>query len=150
MYHQTCQTYIAVCVVWETVLHFNCNTYNMSFLFLSGVRVASECWNLIGMYSQSGGRHLPCLVFMSATEFFLLIILPSPFACISQMYWFGRRSSSMTSWIGHQPSGLATPRLWVGLVLLSVDVQVGVWIGVGSLQNLSTTSLCWCLIGFGL
>lgn len=56
-------------VVWETVLHFNCNTYNMSFLFLSGVRVASECWNLIGMYSQSGGRCLLCLVFMSATEF---------------------------------------------------------------------------------
>ncbi len=46
----------------------NCNSYNMSFLSLFGVRVASECWNRIGMYSQSGG--VSCFVFpMSATAF---------------------------------------------------------------------------------
>lgn len=50
----------SVLSVWEckkkNYLSFlNCNSYNMSFLSLFGVRVASECWNRIGMYSQSGG-----------------------------------------------------------------------------------------------
>lgn len=75
----------SVLSVWEckkknNLSFLNCNSYNMSFLSLFGVRVASECWNRIGMYSQSGG--VSCFVwFFSHVSLCVLVCNHVLFVC---------------------------------------------------------------------